>query len=56
MLEATLEVRNASIRRPVGTSNVLIMESNELATNHLESGEKSYTSKIKISLLKKSKE
>jgi hypothetical protein len=42
MLEATLDVRKASMRRPVGTSNVRIIESMEVATNHRESGEKSY--------------
>jgi hypothetical protein len=40
MLVATLDVRNASIRRPVGTSKVLITESRELATSQRESGEK----------------
>ena len=39
-LVATLEVRNASIKRPVGTSNVRITESKAVATNHRESGEK----------------
>lgn len=38
-LVATLEVLKASIKRPVGTSNVLMMESSELVTSHLESGE-----------------
>lgn len=40
MLVATLEVRNASISRPVGISNVRITESREEATSHRESGEK----------------
>ena len=39
-LVATLDVRNASIKRPVGTSNVRITESKAVATNHRESGEK----------------
>jgi hypothetical protein len=39
-LVATLEVRNASIKRPVGTSNVRITESKAVAINHRESGEK----------------
>src|ERR1700690_3342563 len=38
-LAATLDVRNASIRRPVGTSNVRIIESREVVTNQRESGE-----------------
>ena len=40
MLVATLEVRNASISRPVGISNVRITESREEVTSHRESGEK----------------
>ena len=39
-LVATLVVRNASIKRPVGTSNVRMTESKAVATNHRESGEK----------------
>ena len=39
-LVATLEVRNASIKRPVGRSNVRITESKAVAINHRESGEK----------------
>jgi len=42
ILVATLEVRNASIKRPVGTSNVRITESKAVVTNHRESGEKVY--------------
>jgi hypothetical protein len=37
-------VRKASTRRPVGISNVLMVESKEVAINHLESGEKVYLS------------
>jgi len=40
MLVATLDVRKASIRHPVGRSKVRIIESMELAINHRESGEK----------------
>jgi hypothetical protein len=43
MLVATLSVRNASINSPVGRSNVRIMESMEVVTSHLESGENVYT-------------
>ena len=32
-------VRNASTSRPVGISNVRIVESSDVAINHLESGE-----------------
>jgi hypothetical protein len=39
MLIAILDVRNASIRRPVGISNVRIMESKEVVTSQRESGE-----------------
>lgn len=39
ILVATLDVLNASIKRPVGTSNVRIIESNEVVTSHRESGE-----------------
>ena len=45
MTEVAIElVRNASTRRPVGISNVLIVESKEVAINHLESGENVYLS------------
>jgi len=37
-------VRKASTRRPVGISNVLIVESKDVAINHLESGENVYLS------------
>jgi len=37
-------VRNASTRRPVGISNVLMVESRDVAINHLESGENVYLS------------
>jgi hypothetical protein len=37
-------VRNASTNRPVGISNVLMVESKEVAINHLESGENVYLS------------
>jgi len=40
MLVAIDAVRNASISRPVGMSNVRIVESREEAVSHLESGEK----------------
>lgn len=40
MLVATLDVRKASMRQPVGTSKVRITESSEDTTSHLESGEK----------------
>jgi len=40
MLVATLDVLKASIRRPVGMSNVLMTESIDVVINHLESGEK----------------
>lgn len=40
MLVATLEVRKRSMSRPVGTSNVRIIESSDVVTSHLESGEK----------------
>ncbi len=39
MLVATLEMRNRSISRPVGTSNVRMTESIDAVTSHLESGE-----------------
>ena len=39
ILVATLGVLNASIKRPVGTSNVRITESSEVVTSHRESGE-----------------
>jgi hypothetical protein len=39
MLVATLGVRNASISWPVGRSNVLMTESRDVVTSHLESGE-----------------
>lgn len=54
MLVATLDVRKASMRRPVGTSNVLMVESRDAATSHLASGEnacmkvKLYTRKCKV--------
>lgn len=41
-LVATLEVLKASIKRPVGTSNVRMIESSELVTSHRESGENAY--------------
>lgn len=40
ILVATLDVRNASMSRPVGTSNVRMTESSEVATSQRESGEK----------------
>lgn len=40
MLVATLEVRNASIKRPVGTSKVRTTESRHVAISQRESGEK----------------
>jgi hypothetical protein len=42
MLVATLAVRKASIRRPEGMSNVLIMESSDVVISHRESEEKVY--------------
>lgn len=39
ILVATLDVLNASIKRPVGTSKVRITESTPVAISHLESGE-----------------
>lgn len=39
MLVATLDVRKASINRPVGMSKVRITESNDVAINHRESDE-----------------
>lgn len=39
-LVATLDVRKASINRPVGMSKVRIIESKELVTSQRESGEK----------------
>jgi hypothetical protein len=42
MLVATVEVRKASIRRPVGMSNVLIIESSDVVMSHRESDEKAY--------------
>ena len=39
ILVATLHVLNASIKRPLGTSNVRIIESNEVVISHRESGE-----------------
>lgn len=39
MLVATLDVRNRSIILPVGMSNVRMIESIEVVTSHLESGE-----------------
>jgi hypothetical protein len=42
-LVATLGVLNASINRPVGISNVRMMESKAAATSHRESGEKVYS-------------
>lgn len=39
MLVATLDVRNPSIRHPVGTSNVRMTESSDVATSQRESGE-----------------
>jgi len=46
MLVATLGVRKASIRHPVGRSKVRIVESRELATSHRESGEKAWMLKF----------
>jgi hypothetical protein len=43
MLVATLAVRKASIRRPEGMSNVLIIESSDVVISHRESAEKVYT-------------
>jgi hypothetical protein len=42
MLVARLDVLKASIKRPVGISNVRIMESRDVVTSHLESGENVY--------------
>jgi len=42
MLVATVDVRKASIRRPVGMSNVLIIESSDVVMSHRESDEKAY--------------
>lgn len=42
MLVATLDVRNASMRRPVGTSYVRMIESSEVVINHRESGENAW--------------
>jgi hypothetical protein len=39
ILVATLVVRNTSIKRPVGMSNVLMIESRDDVINHLESEE-----------------
>ena len=47
MLVATLGVLNASIRRPVGMSNVLIMESSDDAINHLESEENAWFNQVR---------
>jgi len=47
ILVATLEVQNASIKRPVSTSNVHITESKAVTTNHRESGEKVYDYRCK---------
>lgn len=44
MLVATLVVRNTSIKRPVGISNVLMIESRDDVINHLESEENAYSS------------
>ena len=41
-LVATLGVLNASINRPVGTSNVRMTESNDVVISQRESGEKVY--------------
>ena len=42
MLVATVDVRKASIRRPVGMSKVLIIESSDVVMSHRESDEKAY--------------
>lgn len=42
MLVGTLGVLNASINRPVGMSNVRMMESRDATTSQRESGEKVY--------------
>lgn len=42
ILVATLDVRKASIRRPVGTSYVRMIESNDVVTSQRESGENAY--------------
>lgn len=47
-LVATLLVRNASISLPVGTSNVRMIESNEVVINHRESGEKVYNHQFSV--------
>jgi hypothetical protein len=47
-LVATLLVRKASIKRPVGISNVRMMESKAVATSQRESGEKVYTCQLAI--------
>ena len=39
-LVATLEVRKASMRRPVGISNVRMIESSDVVISHRASGEK----------------
>lgn len=44
MLIAVLGRRKASIKRPVGMSKVLIIESSDVATSHLESGENAWSS------------
>ena len=53
MLVATLDVRNASIKRPVGTSKVRMTESIPVAINHLESGENVYCSVRNFGLVEK---
>lgn len=47
MLVATLDVRNRSIILPVGMSNVRMIESIEVVTSHLESGENVCTSQAR---------
>lgn len=43
-------VRKMSMSRPVGTSNVRIEESNDVAINHRESGENAYKQAVREAL------
>jgi hypothetical protein len=45
MLVATLPVLNASMRRPLGTSNVRMIESRDVVTSQRESGENACNAK-----------
>jgi len=49
MLVATVAVRKASIRRPDGMSNVLMIESSDVVMSHRESDEKTYAVMVTIS-------